>query len=143
MGNNSYNTDAQLLNELQYRIIKDKKVPRILSICSNCKNVQNTKNKWHKIEDYFKEYLAISFNHGMCPECKEELYPDIIFESFTKPTIKIAEENGSIFNLLGIAYESLKNNDMNDQAKEMLDRVMKANSNYEVLNIISEYVEIE
>ncbi len=56
----SNNTDAQLLNELQYRIIKNKKVSRILSICSNCKKIQNTKNKLYKIEDYFKEYLAIS-----------------------------------------------------------------------------------
>ena len=45
--------------------------------------------------------------------------------------------------MLGIAYESLKNNDMDDQAREMLDRVAKANSNYEVSNIISEYVEVE
>ncbi len=142
MGNNSYNTDAQLLNELQYRIIKNKKVPRILSICSNCKKIQNTKNTWYKIEDYFKEYLAINFSHSVCPECKEELYPDIIFESSTKPTIKYTE-NGNIFNLLGLAYNSLKNKDMNDQAKEMLDRVMKAHSNFEVSNIISEYVEVE
>ncbi len=138
----SNNTDAQLLNELQYRIIKNKKVPRILSICSNCKKIQNTKNKWYKIEDYFKEYLAINFSYSVCPECKEELYPDIIFESSIKPTIKYTE-NGNIFNLLGTAHESLKNNDMDDQAREMLDRVMKANSNYEVSNIISEYVEVE
>ena len=143
MSNNSYNTDAQLLNELQYRIIKNKKVPRILSICSNCKKIQNTKNKWYKIEDYFKEYLAINFTHSVCPECKEELYPDIIFESSIKPIVKHSEENGNIFNLLGTAYESLKNNDMDDQAREMLDRVMKANSHYEVSNIISEYVEVE
>ena len=132
----SNNTDTQLLNELQYRIIKNKKVPRILSICSNCKKIQNTKNKWYKIEDYFKEYLAISFNHSTCPGCREELYPDIFFESSAKPTIKHTE-NRNIFNLLGIAYKSLKNKDMNDQAKEMLNRVMKANSNYEVSNIIS------
>ena len=138
----SNNTDVQLLNELQYRIIKNKKVPRILSICSNCKKIQNTKNKWYKIEDYFKEYLAINFSHSTCFECKEELYPDIIFESSIKPIVKYTE-NGNIFNLLGTAYESLKNNDMDDQAKEMLDRVMKANSHYEVSNIISEYVEVE
>ncbi len=139
MGNN---TDAQLLNELQYRVIKNKKVPRILSICSNCKKIQNTKNKWYKIEDYFNEYLTINFTHSTCSECKEELYPDIIFESSTKLTIE-HKENGNIFNLLGTAYESLKNNDMDDHAKEMLDRVMKANSQYEVSNIISEYVEVE
>ncbi len=138
----SNNTDAQLLNELQYRIIKNKKVPRILSICSNCKKIQNTKNKWYRLEDYFKEFLAISFTHSTCLECKEELCPDINFESSAKPTIKHTE-NGSIFNLLGIAYKSLENNDMNDQASEMLDRVMKAHSNFEVSNIISEYVEVE
>ena len=87
--------------------------------------------------------MAINFSHSVCPECKEELYPDIIFESSIKPTIKHNKENGNIFNLLGIAHESLKNNDMDDQAREMLDRVMKANSNYEVSNIISEYVEVE
>ncbi len=77
MGNN---TDTQLLNELQYRIIKNKKVLRILSICSNCKKIQNTKNKWYKIKDYFKEFLAIS----LLTDCKEELCSDINFESSNK-----------------------------------------------------------
>ena len=62
-----------------------------------------------------------------------------------KPKCKLIGENGNIFNLIGIASRTLKENGLPDQAEEMSKRIMcgEANSYDEALCIIMEYVEIE
>lgn len=49
--------------------------------------------------------------------------------------------DGNIFNLLGIASRTLKNNGMADESKEMYDHVTSSGSYNEALCIISEYVD--
>ena len=49
--------------------------------------------------------------------------------------------DGNIFNLLGIASRTLKNNGMADEAKEMYDRVTSSESYNDALCIITEYVD--
>ncbi len=51
-------------------------------------------------------------------------------------------QNGNVFNLMGIASKTLKENDMADEAKEMCERITSSGSYDEALCIISEYVEI-
>ena len=62
-----------------------------------------------------------------------------------KPTCKLIGENGNIFNLIGIASRTLKENGSPDHAEEMKNRIMggEADSYDEALRIIMEYVEIE
>lgn len=59
-----------------------------------------------------------------------------------KPDCKLLGEDGNIFNLLGIASRTLRQNDMADQAKEMCDRVYSSGSYGEALCIIGDYVNI-
>ena len=59
-----------------------------------------------------------------------------------KPNCPLIGQNGNIFNLLGIASNTLKENDMADEAKEMRERIVSCGSYDEALGIISEYVEI-
>lgn len=59
-----------------------------------------------------------------------------------KPDCALIGQDGNIFNLVGIASRTLKENGMKDQAKEMADRVFASGSYYEALNIIGEYVNI-
>ena len=49
--------------------------------------------------------------------------------------------NGNIFNILGIASRTLRNNDMADEAQEMYSRVTSSGRYEEALAIIMEYVE--
>lgn len=63
-------------------------------------------------------------------------------EEKVKPECKLIGEDGNIFNLMGLASRTLKNNGMKEQASEMCDRVTHSNSYYEALNIIGEYVNI-
>ena len=59
-----------------------------------------------------------------------------------KPECKLIGEDGNIFNLCGIARRVLKREKMYDEADEMADRVVKAESYDDALSIIGEYVNI-
>lgn len=59
-----------------------------------------------------------------------------------KPDCELIGQDGNIFNLMGIASHTLKQNGMADEAKEMCSRVMSSGSYCEALNIIGDYVNI-
>lgn len=59
-----------------------------------------------------------------------------------KPDCELIGQDGNIFNLMGIASHTLKQNGMADEAKEMCSRVTNSGSYCEALNIIGEYVNI-
>ena len=58
-----------------------------------------------------------------------------------KPMCPIIGANGNVYNILGIASRTLKDNDMADAANEMYSRVTSSGSYEEALAIIMEYVE--
>ena len=59
-----------------------------------------------------------------------------------KPKCALIGEDGNIFNLMGIASRTLKDNGMKAEAKEMCDRITSSGSYDEALCIIGEYVNI-
>ena len=59
-----------------------------------------------------------------------------------KPDCKLIGEDGNIFNLIGIASRTLRQNGMAEQAVEMRDRIRESNSYDKALCIIGEYVNI-
>lgn len=63
-------------------------------------------------------------------------------EEKAKPDCALIGEDGNIFNLMGIASRTLKENGMADEAKEMCERVRSSGSYYEALGVIGEYVNI-
>jgi hypothetical protein len=69
----------------------------------------------------------------------------ILFGGFEmkKPEVKLIGEDGNIFNLMGIASRALKEAGQNDQAVEMVDKIVStAKSYHEALAILMEYVEV-
>ena len=61
----------------------------------------------------------------------------------TKPDCALIGEDGNIFNLMGIAARTLRENGLNEQSKEMTKRITyRAHRYEEALNIIGEYVNI-
>ena len=48
-----------------------------IAICANCKKVRGENDFWQEIETAFDH---LTFSHGICPQCCEQLYPDISFE---------------------------------------------------------------
>ena len=65
-------------------------------------------------------------------------------QDMEKPDCPLLGEDGNIFNLIGIAARTLRSNGVDDQAKEMQQRITGGGCQnyYEALNIIGEYVNI-
>ncbi len=59
-----------------------------------------------------------------------------------KPECPLLGKDSNIFNLMGIASRTLKENDLDEKAREMCSRIIKSGSYDEALNIIGEYVTI-
>jgi hypothetical protein len=59
-----------------------------------------------------------------------------------KPDCPLIGADGNIFNLMGIAARTLKDNGMKDEAAEMRERITSSGSYDAALNIIGEYVNI-
>ncbi len=60
--------------------------------------------------------------------------------SFKKVDAPIINADGNIFNLMGISSKALKENEYDEEAKEMIDRIQKSHSYDEALSIITEYI---
>lgn len=59
-----------------------------------------------------------------------------------KPDCPLIGQDGNVFNLIGIASRTLKENGMASEASEMSSRVFASGSYDEALSIIGEYVNI-
>ena len=59
-----------------------------------------------------------------------------------KPDCPLIGQNGNIYNLMGIAGQTLRQHGMEEQAREMFQRVTQCQSYESALNIISDYVNI-
>lgn len=61
-----------------------------------------------------------------------------------KPDCELIGQDGNIFNLMGVASRTLKQNGMEDQAREMCERITGGDCRdyYRALSIIGEYVNI-
>ncbi len=61
----------------------------LLPICANCKKVRDDDGYWSEVEVYVKDHSDVQFSHGICPDCAEQLYPDIYDKLFKdKPKSK-------------------------------------------------------
>lgn len=59
-----------------------------------------------------------------------------------KPDCPLIGQDGNIFNLMGIASRTLRENGLEDRAKEMCVRIRESGDYYEALGVIGEYVNI-
>ena len=47
-----------------------------LPVCANCKKIRE-ENNWKQMEAYITEHSLAKFSHSICPDCREELYPEL------------------------------------------------------------------
>jgi len=77
--------ELQQLNHRQERLIRQlkqaldevKQLRGIIPICSHCKKIRDDSGYWKQVEQYISEHTEAEFSHGLCPNCLEELYPDL------------------------------------------------------------------
>lgn len=67
----------RLVSELNDTLTKVKTLRGLLPICSSCKKIRDDKGYWNRIESYISRHSDLEFSHGICPDCKARLYPDL------------------------------------------------------------------
>jgi uncharacterized membrane protein YciS (DUF1049 family) len=68
----------RLIAELKESIAREKRLIGLIPICANCKKIRNDKGYWEQVEIYVREHSDARFSHGICPECAQALYGDIL-----------------------------------------------------------------
>jgi len=68
----------RLIVELQEALDKIKTLSGLLPICMHCKKVRTDENYWQQIEQYVSEHSDTVFTHGLCPECVEKYYGELL-----------------------------------------------------------------
>jgi two-component system cell cycle response regulator len=61
--------------ELQEALETIKVLEGFIPICANCKKIRDDQGYWQQIEIYIENHSKATFTHGICPECRDELYP--------------------------------------------------------------------
>ncbi len=64
-----------LIAELRAALGQVKQLSGLLPMCASCKKIRDDQGYWHQVEAYISERAAVDFSHGICPGCKETLYP--------------------------------------------------------------------
>ncbi len=67
-----------LIFDLQNTLKEVKALRGLLPICSSCKKIRDDKGYWNQIEAYISNHSEAQFSHGICPQCAEKLYGDIL-----------------------------------------------------------------
>jgi len=47
----------------------------LLPMCSACKKIRDDEGYWREVEDYVQAHSQAEFSHGICPQCRDQLYP--------------------------------------------------------------------
>jgi PleD family two-component response regulator len=68
---------SQTMKALKEALNKVKVLSGLLPICAHCKKVRDDKGYWNQIEAYIDAHSEVKFSHGICPDCKEKLYPGL------------------------------------------------------------------
>jgi len=68
----------QSVEKLREAFAKVKQLSGLLAICAACKKIRDENSRWHLLETYIRDRSEADFTHGICPECRHRLYPEII-----------------------------------------------------------------
>ncbi len=49
----------------------------LIPICASCKKVRDDRGYWNQIETYLAVHSEAEFSHGICPDCRVILYPEL------------------------------------------------------------------
>jgi len=63
--------------QLQEALDNIKTLKGFIPICANCKKVRDDDGFWEQVEVYVRDHTEAEFSHGICPDCMQELYPEL------------------------------------------------------------------
>jgi PAS domain S-box-containing protein len=69
---------AKLIQQLQDALANVKTLRGLLPICASCRKVRDDQGYWSQIEVYVRDHSEADFSHGLCPDCMQRLYGDLL-----------------------------------------------------------------
>lgn len=70
--------------ELSEALVNVKQLSGLLPICAHCKKIRDDKGYWNQLEQYITERSEAGFSHGICPDCAQEMFPEVARKRETK-----------------------------------------------------------
>jgi PAS domain S-box-containing protein len=67
----------KLVGELRVAVSQIRTLRGLLPICASCKRVRDDTGYWQQIESFVRDHSEAEFSHGICPECRDTLYPEL------------------------------------------------------------------
>ncbi|MBI1319575.1 MAG: hypothetical protein GC168_11600 [Candidatus Hydrogenedens sp.] len=71
--------------ELRTALSEVKTLSGLLPMCAGCKKVRDDSGYWSSVESFIKEHSNADFTHGLCPDCRASLYPEVPMKSAQAP----------------------------------------------------------
>jgi len=68
---------AALIHDLQQVLAAVQRLSGLLPICASCKRIRDDEGYWETVEQYIGTHADVRFSHGICPACRDLLYPDV------------------------------------------------------------------
>ena len=65
------------VHDLQTALAEVRTLRGLLPICANCKKIRDDQGAWTQIESYIAQRSEAHFSHGICPDCRQKLYPEL------------------------------------------------------------------
>lgn len=68
---------------LQASLLRVRQLEGLVPICANCKKIRtegsdaDVASSWVAVERYIEDRTEAEFTHGICPECRQKLYPGL------------------------------------------------------------------
>ena len=57
----------------------------LLPICASCKKIRDDNGYWTQVEAYVRAHSEAEFTHSLCPDCTDQLYPELATNEGTAP----------------------------------------------------------
>jgi|WetSurMetagenome_2_1015567.scaffolds.fasta_scaffold00918_7 hypothetical protein len=64
-------------HELKQQMDEIRELREIIPICSQCKKIRDDKGYWSQLDIYLTAHSNMEFTRGICPDCANNLYPEI------------------------------------------------------------------
>lgn len=82
----SIRLDLEKQNIALHSAIKEiQQLKSVLPICCKCKKIRDDDGYWHQVEAYISDHSSTEFSHSLCPNCKDQLYPEQTENGDTSP----------------------------------------------------------
>ncbi len=65
------------LKELQNALKDIRTLSGLIPICASCKKIRDDKGFWNQVENYIEDRSDAQFSHGICPDCRDRIYPEL------------------------------------------------------------------